>query len=47
MEWAQDNWGLVFAALWALSEVIGATPLKSNGVFQLLVDVLKKLKPGA
>jgi len=34
---------LVLGVLLALSELIGATKLKSNGVFQLFVNVLKTL----
>jgi hypothetical protein len=41
------DWGLWFAALFALSEAIGMLPVswvKSSGVFQAIYNVLKWLK---
>jgi len=46
MQFIQENWGAIAAALLALSEVLGAIPsVKANGVFQLLVELVKKLAP--
>jgi len=42
MEPQSQNWILpVIGALLALSEVIALTKLKSNSVFQLIVNILK------
>ena len=43
--WLQLNYGLCFAVLFALSELLGAMPsFKSNGVFQAIVNLLSGLK---
>ena len=41
-----DNWGAIAAALLVVSEALSLIPaVKSNGVFQLIVDSIKKLAP--
>lgn len=41
LEFIQANWELIGAALFAAaSEIIGASPLKSNGVVQLILNTL-------
>jgi hypothetical protein len=46
MQFIQENWGAIAAALLAVSEVLAAIPaIKSNSVFQLLVELVKKLSP--
>lgn len=46
MQFIQENWGLIATALLAISEVLGAVPsIKSNSVYQLLVELVKKLSP--
>lgn len=38
-----DNWGIIAAALLSVSEALSLIPaVKSNGIFQLLVNLLKK-----
>jgi hypothetical protein len=40
------NWAAIFAALFAISEALGAVPaIKSNGVFQFVFGILKSLAP--
>ena len=39
-----ENKAVILAALLALSEVLAVTPLKSNSVFELVVNALKSLK---
>ena len=44
MELTQENINLVLLALLAVSEVLAVMPsVKANSIFQLVVDVLKKL----
>jgi hypothetical protein len=43
MEVILANKEVVFAFLFALSELIALSPLKSNSVFQLVVGVIKKI----
>ncbi len=39
------NMGVIFAALFAMSEALALIPfVKSNGVFQAVVEALKSLK---
>jgi len=44
MEFLTANSVVILAALLAISEVIAVTPMKSNSVFQMIVNGLKKLK---
>ena len=44
MEFLTANSVVILAALLAVSEVIAQTSLKSNSVFQLIVNGLKKLQ---
>ena len=40
-----DNWGIIAAALLVISEALSLIPvIKSNGIFQLIVNALKKTK---
>ena len=43
MEVIIANKAVIFGFLFALSEIIGLSPLKSNSVFQMIVGVIKKL----
>ena len=40
-----ENMNILFGGLFALSEVLALTPLRSNSVFQLIVGVLRSLTP--
>lgn len=47
MAWLQANWGLVFAGLFALDQLLAAIPaIKANSVFQLVTNLLLSFKPG-
>lgn len=38
-----DNWGVIAAALLAVSEALSVIPsVKANGLFQLITSLLKK-----
>lgn len=37
--------GLVFLGLFALTEILPFTPLKSNGIVQFLIQLVNGLKP--
>ena len=40
-----DNWGIIAAALLVISEALSLIPvIKSNGIFQMVVNTLKKTK---
>lgn len=40
-----DNWGIIAAALLVISEALSLIPaIKSNGIFQLIINVLKRAK---
>lgn len=43
MEVVIANKAVIFGFLFALSEVIGLSPLKSNSIFQMVASFLKKL----
>lgn len=46
MQFLQENWMMIVGALLALSEVLALIPsIKSNSVFQLIVNVLKGIMP--
>ena len=40
---SKEFWFAVTGLLLAASEIIGMTKLKSNGVFQLIVNILKSV----
>jgi hypothetical protein len=40
-----ENLNLLFGGLFALSELLALTPLRSNSVFELAVSVLRALAP--
>lgn len=40
-----ENMNILLGGLFALSEVLALTPLRSNSVFELLVGVLRRLAP--
>jgi hypothetical protein len=43
MKTVTENWGLILAALLAISEALSLIPsVKANGIFQLLVNIAKK-----
>lgn len=42
MEFIIENKVVILACLFAISEVLAVTPVKSNSVFQLVYNVLKK-----
>ena len=45
MEFFTENWELIVLALLAVSEVLAQiNKVKANSVFQLIVNLLKKLK---
>lgn len=45
MDFINANGKVILAVLLGLSEVLGMIPaIKANGIFQLVVNVLKKLK---
>lgn len=43
MEISGNTVNVVLGALLALSEILSLTPLKSNGIFQLVMNVLRGL----
>ena len=43
MEVILANKTVIFGFLFALSELIALSPLKSNSVFQMIVGVIKKM----
>lgn len=44
MDWISQNYGLVLAVLWGLSETLALIPgIKSNSVFQLIYNALKAI----
>ena len=44
MQFLIDNWGIIAAALLAVSEVLAQIPaVKSNSVFQLIVSGIKSI----
>ena len=45
MELSTQNIMIILGALLAVSEVLALTPLKSNGLFQLVFNLLKRIKP--
>lgn len=46
LAWLQANWGVVFAALFALDQVLAMIPsIESNSTFQLISNVIKSLGP--
>ena len=48
MSFIQDNWAVIIAGLLGLSEVLALIPaIKSNSVFQLVYNGLKKFKKKA
>lgn len=45
MQTVIENWGTIAAALLVVSEALSLIPgVKANGVFQLIVNALKKTK---
>lgn len=48
MQFVQEHGALIFGVLWAMSELLAAIPgVQSNSIFQLVMNVLKALKPQA
>ena len=45
INFVSSNWGVIFGFLFAASELIALSPLKSNSVFQLLFSWLKSQQP--
>lgn len=46
MEFVQENWQMIVVALLGLSEVLAMIPvIKSNSIFQLVVNTLMVFKP--
>lgn len=46
MQVIQDNWVLIVGALLGLSEVLALLPgVKSNSIFQFIVNALKSIAP--
>ena len=46
--WLKDNWGVIAALLFLLSELLAQIPsVKANSVFQLIFGFLKKEKEDA
>lgn len=45
MQTVVDNWGAIAAALLVVSEALALIPaVKANGIFQMVVNLLKKSK---
>jgi len=48
MAWLQENWAMLVAVLFGISEALALIPaVKSNSVFQLIYNTLKSLNPSA
>jgi TctA family transporter len=44
--WITANWALILGVLFGISEALSLIPgVQANGVFQLIVNILKALKP--
>lgn len=44
MQWLIDNWAMIVAVLFGISEAIALVPgIQSNSVFQLIFNVIKSL----
>jgi len=41
-----NNWAAIATALFAISEILALTPLKSNSIFQFISGLLKKKVQG-
>jgi hypothetical protein len=43
-DWIWNNWGMIATALFGVSEVLANIPaIKSNGVFQAIYNILRKI----
>lgn len=43
MEWLQENMLVILAILGLVSEIVALTPLKSNSIVQLIMNMIKWL----